>query len=105
MEEIEQLKETIQERLKKTSSAQEFINSFPEDENNSMIVSKVETIPSEKDKMPTFLQKKVYSEEIVNFYKVVKDVMHTELYIEILGKNLGQTKEYFRIRSTFEERD
>ena len=105
MEEIEQLEQTIKERLKMTSNGQEFINSFPNDENNAMIVSKVENIPSEKEKMPTFLQKKIYSEEIVNLYKVVRDVMHTELYIEILGKNLGQTKEYFRIRSAFEERD
>ncbi len=104
MDELEQLEKTIKERLKGTSSAQEFINSFPEDESNSMRVYRVEALPSEKEKMPVFLQKKVYSEEIVNFYKVVASI-HTELFIEILGKNIGQTKEYFRIRSVFEERD
>ncbi len=121
MEEIESLKKLIKERLKMTSTVQEFINSFPDDENNAMVVYKVETIPSNpddenndgyrvgtpsrKEKNIIFLYKKVYSEEIVNFYEVAKDAMRTELYVEILGKNPGQTKEYFRIRSTFEERD
>jgi hypothetical protein len=105
MKEVESLKILIKERLKTTSTVQEFINSFPDDENNAMVVFKVETIPSEKEKKPIFLHKKVYSEEIVNFYEVIKDAMRTELYVEILGKNPGQTKEYFRICSTFEERD
>jgi hypothetical protein len=103
MDDIDDLIGTIKERLRTTSSAQEFINSFPEDESNSMRVERRENLPLEKIDSVIFLQMKVYSEEIVNFYKIVRGSGFVQLYIEILGKNLGQTKMYFIIKSTLEE--
>ena len=101
MNDIEDLIETVKERLQSTSSVQEFINSFSEDKSNSMRVEREEKLPLEDAEAVTFIKMKVCSEEIISFYRIKKGI-YTKLYIEILGKNLGQTKMYFSIRSVFE---
>ena len=103
MDDIDNLIETVKERLQMASNAQEFINSLSEDKSNSMRVERKENLPLEDEETLKFIKMKVYSEEIVSFYTIKRGI-YTDLYIEILGKNLGQTKMYFTIRSVFEER-
>ena len=98
---LENLIEIVKERLQSTSSVQEFINSFSEDKSNSMRVEREENLPLENAEAVTFIKMKVCSEEIISFYRIKRGTMYTKLYIEILGKNLGQTKMYFSIRSAF----
>ena len=97
-EQEEDEKKTIINYLRDCQSAQDFMNKMEQNVQNTGLVSKkIPQIPITKDEeLPVFQQKKTYPEEIINVYKRInKNIMYNEYYIEILGKNLGQTKEYF----------